>query len=64
MPITNIPKTQNDIRKKPKESTRKDKYDDQQARWGRDRHDGFKVGKFYNAPPMFFTQDHHPLWLC
>jgi len=63
MAISNIPKTSLSIKKKPQESSRKDKHDDRQARWGRDRHDGFKVGKFYNAPPMFFTQDHHPLWL-
>lgn len=41
------------------------KCDDQAARWGRDRHEGFDVGKYpyVQRPPMFFTRDHHPLWL-
>lgn len=41
-----------------------DKADDQIARWGRSRHDGFKIGKFLQAPPLLFTQDHHPLWMA
>lgn len=49
--------------KTPPISQRKDKNDDQYGRWNRDRHKGFPVGKFYNSPPMFFTEDHHPLWL-
>lgn len=37
--------------------------DDKQTRWGRDRHEGFKVGRWVQSPPLFFTQDHHPLWI-
>lgn len=40
-----------------------DKNDDQISRWNRSRHEGLQVGQFYNAPPMFFSQDHHNLWL-
>lgn len=44
---------------------RKDKADQQIAEWGRDRHRGFRKHdhKFQQPPPLFFTQDHHPLWL-
>ena len=41
-----------------------DRSDDQRARWGRERHDGFDVGKYLQAPPMLFTADHHPVWLA
>ena len=41
----------------------KDVPDDQMSRWNRERHEGFAVGKFLYAPPMFFTQDHHSLWI-
>jgi len=40
-----------------------DRADDRQARWGRDRDDGFVIGRFVQTPPLFFTRDHHPLWL-
>lgn len=42
---------------------RKDANDDRQARWGRQRHDGFPVGRYLQPPPLLFTADHHPLWL-
>lgn len=44
-------------------SIARDAGDDCQARWGRERHEGFKVGKFLQPPPMLFSADHHPLWL-
>ena len=40
-----------------------DKCDDAQARWGRERDDGFQVGQYFQTPPLLFTADHHPLWL-
>lgn len=40
-----------------------DKNDDQRGRWNRSQHEGFHVGRYVQAPPMFFTQDHHPLWI-
>ena len=40
-----------------------DRGDDQQARWGRERHEGFKLGKYLQMPPLLFTADHHPVWL-
>lgn len=44
----------------------KDKGDANQASWGRQRHEGFSISKqkFLQPAPLFFTQDHHPLWLC
>jgi len=39
------------------EGHRKDIPDGQRSRWNRDRHIGIQVGQFYNAPPMFFTED-------
>ena len=43
----------------------KDKNDDQIARWGRSCHEGYRKFKhnFLQPAPLFFTQDHHPLWL-
>lgn len=38
--------------------------DDRQARFGRERHEGFKIGRWVQSPPLLFTQDHHPLWLA
>ena len=44
----------------------KDKNDDRIARWGRSRHEGYRkfVHQFQQPAPMFFTQDHHPLWIA
>jgi len=43
----------------------KDENDAKLASWGRTRHEGYRKFKhaFTQPPPMFFTQDHHPLWL-
>jgi len=43
----------------------KNKHDDQIARWGRSRHEGYRKFKhnFLQPAPLLFTQDHHPLWL-
>ncbi|MCI0541076.1 MAG: hypothetical protein L0Z50_38225 [Verrucomicrobiales bacterium] len=43
----------------------KDQADDEIARWGRSRHEGFRKFKhnFLQPAPLLFTQDHHPLWL-
>jgi hypothetical protein len=43
----------------------KDEGDDKISRWGRSRTEGYKKFKhrFYQPAPIFFTQDHHPLWL-
>ena len=41
-----------------------DRNDDQQARWGRERHEGFKIGRYLQMPPLIFTADHHPVWLA
>ena len=41
-----------------------DRNDDQQARWGRERHEGFRIGRYLQMPPLFFTSDHHPVWLA
>lgn len=48
------------------EAQYKDKNDDRIARWGRSRHDGYRKFRhgFQQPAPMFFTQDHHPLWLA
>ena len=45
-------------------STR-DVADDQMARWGRSRHEGYQhfFQRYVQSPPLLFTQDHHPLWL-
>lgn len=46
-------------------ATAKDVTDDEIARWGRSRHEGYRKYKknFVQPPPLLFTQDHHPLWL-
>lgn len=41
----------------------RDDNDWNQLRWGRDRHNGFPVGRFLQAPPFFFTADGNPLHL-
>src|SRR5260221_38393 len=43
----------------------KDQNDEKIARWGRSRHEGYRKFRhgFQQPAPMFFTQDHHPLWL-
>ncbi|MBI3881182.1 MAG: hypothetical protein HY301_14105 [Verrucomicrobia bacterium] len=43
----------------------KDQNDDRIARWGRSQHEGYRKFKhnFVQPAPLFFTQDHHPLWL-
>ena len=43
----------------------KDANDNQIARWGRARHEGYRKFKhnFLQPAPLLFTQDHHPLWL-
>lgn len=44
----------------------KDKNDENIASWGRNRHEGYrKFSKNFLQPtPLFFTQDHHPLWIA
>lgn len=39
----------------------RDDNDDFQARQGRERTEGHRVGQFLQAPPFFFTADHHPV---
>jgi len=43
----------------------KDQNDAKIAEWGRKRHEGYRKFRhgFTQPPPLFFTQDHHPLWL-
>jgi len=43
----------------------RDQSDDGIARWGRSRHEGYCKFRhnFIQPAPLFFTQDHHPLWL-
>jgi hypothetical protein len=51
------------VKKQVPTSDTKDRNDDNQQRWGRERHEGFKIGRWMQAPPMLFTADHHPMWL-
>ena len=37
--------------------------DGAQARWGREQHERFRVGRYLQPPPLLFTSDHHPVWL-
>ena len=46
----------------PKSST-PDNNDAKTQKWGRERHEGFKIGRWMQAPPMLFTRDHHPMWM-
>ena len=39
----------------------RDNNDDYQARQGRERTEGHRVGQFLQTPPFFFTADHHPV---
>lgn len=43
----------------------KDQNDTAIASWGRSRHEGYRKFNhgFVQPAPLFFTQDHHPLWL-
>lgn len=43
----------------------KDQHDAKIQEWGRSRHEGFRKYRhhFLQPAPLFFTQDHHPLWL-
>lgn len=43
----------------------KDVNDENLQRWGRDRHEGYKLFRqlMTQPAPMLFTQDHHSLWL-
>lgn len=50
-------------RAKPPKSHAPNRSDDAQARWGRERHLGFPVGRYLQPPPLLFTADHHPVWL-
>ena len=45
---------------------RADLKDDEIARWGRSRNEGYRKFRhgFVQPAPMFFTQDHHPLQIC
>lgn len=47
-------------------AAQKDQQDESTARFGRARHDGFKrcSHNHIQPTPLFFTQDHHPLWLA
>lgn len=44
-------------------STHRNKWDERKKRSGREVLEGLEVGSFFQSPPMFFTRDHHPLWL-
>lgn len=52
-----------EIKNNTPKSSEVDQNDDKISRWGRERHEGFRVGKFVQSVPMFFTQDHHNLFL-
>lgn len=45
---------------------KKDQNDDKIARWGRSRHEGYKNFRhnYLQPAPLFFTQDHHPIFLA
>lgn len=42
--------------------TDKDKNDHARLRQGRERHEGFEIGKFVQSIPMFFSRDGHNIW--
>lgn len=46
-------------------ASEKDSQDGQTARWGRSRLEGYRNFRhnLLQPAPLFFTQDHHPLWL-
>jgi len=46
-----------------KQSKQMDQNDYARLRQGRDRHEGFPIGKYIQTPPILFTRDGHALYL-